>query len=162
MAATLAAALPGACGTEVAPDEVRQEQNIPACAEVCENILAAGCEAPDEADCMADCEPREAIALESEDEACIEAWSDWTHCAAAKSFTCDGFDVSVLPCREARDRAHNRCELGLGPEEPCLDNPVYQKLCPDEKPNARTCRGEKEAGCVIGGSDNHTDLFCCP
>ena len=136
---------------------------MPACAEICDNLAAAGCDASsDPAACLADCEPREEIARSSEWEACTDAWADWTRCAANEEFVCEGFDVSILPCREERDRARNRCELGLGPEDPCLDNPVFDHLCPDDKPDARICRGVKEEGCVVGGTDNHADLYCCP
>jgi len=156
------ALLAAGCGTSDPRGSGRQAQAA-ACRAVCANVVEAGCKASsDEEACLEACREKAEIVATSDSDHCHEAFAAWSRCAAEAELECDGFAVSMLPCRADRDHVRNYCELGLGPDEPCLDNPVYAHLCPEEKPRALNCRGRPEAGCVVGGTDNHVDLYCCP
>lgn len=161
-AISFATVLVGACDTGGSTDTGTQGQDGGSCRALCANVAAAECPAAGEADCLVDCEATAAIAAASESEACEAVWAGYVECMADAALECNGSDVSRLPCRADYDRTQNYCVHGFTPEEPCLDNPVASDLCGGATPHAKLCRGDAEKGCVLGGTANHTDFYCCP
>ncbi len=137
------------------------------CAEVCGVLMASECfYGGGEADCNTSCEGWDSQAAASSLIGCPEAWIDYKECMAAASVdNCGGVATwNVIECRGEWDHYQNYCVYGFSSTQPCLGGATWDAYCTGVagKPHGKLCRGEEEAGCVVGGTPINTDLYCCP
>lgn len=140
------------------------------CDGVCNALFAQHCfYGGGESDCRRSCNGWETQYVAVGADYCKQAWADWKGCAASAALVCANDsdpDWNALPCRHHWDHVQNYCiNKNATPDTPCLpDNAVLNTFCAGTPatPNGKSCFGNPPQGCVVGGTSNNANLYCCP
>ena len=164
----------GGGGGSQGPGDSGGSENPPSgeadCAGVCSALMKAKCfYAGGETDCNRSCTGWETEFVANGPAYCQQAWSDYKTCMTTTAIaTCpDQVGIAqwnVMECRMHWDHFNNYCQSGMSPSQPCTDMAMFNSVCNTVpgKPNARSCFGDVPAGCVVGGTTNNSNLYCCP
>jgi hypothetical protein len=136
------------------------------CTDVCAVLMAAQCYyGGGEADCNASCSGWDTM-YGAGTAPCQAAWAEYKACVSSASLdNCGGvLTWNVLECRASWDHTQNYCVNYMQPSIPCMTNAAWDPFCSGVagKTNAKLCRGDVPAGCVVGGTASNADLYCCP
>ncbi|HEY3452602.1 MAG TPA: hypothetical protein VGK67_40030 [Myxococcales bacterium] len=134
------------------------------CEKACHKSLDIYCSSEPVATCAKSCEDTR-TALEGKPQYCQDAYAHYIDCLAAMTNPQCGFkSLDPGECRPAMDHYKNYCILSFTPEEPCVDSPpILNALCADKpQQRPRSCMGEVESGCVMGGDSDFANVYCCP
>ena len=139
------------------------------CEDVCGALFEQNCfYGGGEADCMTSCEGYVTTYVTPGPDYCQAAWDAYTGCVTTAALVCtDDFDPdwNAMPCRGHWDHYTNYCvNMNAMPTTPCTDNAAFDAFCTGTPatPKGRSCLGDAPADCVVGGTDNNSDLYCCP
>ncbi len=137
------------------------------CAEVCGVLMSSECfYGGGEADCNTTCDGWDTQATASSLIGCPDAWVAYKECMVdADINNCGGVATwNVIECRGQWDHYQNYCVYGLPSTTACVAEALLDSFCAGVagKPHGKICRGQEEAGCVVGGTSNNADLYCCP
>ncbi|MBM4395787.1 MAG: hypothetical protein FJ087_08860 [Deltaproteobacteria bacterium] len=111
--------------------------------------------------CMTQCAEQKQMA-DGKGGACKEANDSYLACGATKGLHCMDYQIDYMPCRSEKDHTYNYCNGVSTPDTPCMAVPVFDVACTGGTPKAYNCRGNVPAGCVVGGTNNNSDMYCCP
>jgi hypothetical protein len=138
------------------------------CDDVCNALFAQSCfYGGGESDCSTSCNGWDMMYASGTDY-CQQAWSDYKSCIAGGGLTCidDGNpDWNAAPCRGDWDHVQNYCvNMNAMPDTPCMENAAFDAFCSGTPatPHGKSCFGDAPAGCVVGGTENNSNLYCCP
>jgi hypothetical protein len=139
------------------------------CDAVCDAMFAQDCfYAGGEADCLMSCNGWETDYAQPGPDYCQAAWDAYKSCMSTQTLDCnpDGNpDWAVTICREHWDHFNNYCiNKNADPSTPCTQNSAFDAFCTStpDTPTGNSCFGDVPAGCVIGGNENNSNLYCCP
>lgn len=139
------------------------------CDDVCDAMFAQSCfYGGGEADCRTSCNGWNTQYTSTGADYCQTAWADYRTCMTSASLTCadDGNpDWGAIECRGDWDHVQNYCVYrNATPATPCMVNAAFDAFCTSTPatPEGRSCLGDAPAGCVVGGTQNNANLYCCP
>jgi len=142
------------------------------CEGVCNALISQGCfyaSAQDQSDCQMSCNGYETMYAAVGPDYCMQAWSDYKTCIANESLHCvEDFepDWETVTCRDHWDHFQNYCVTkNAMPSTPCMpDMPIFDSFCTatPATPHGKSCFGDAPAGCVVGGTENNSNVYCCP
>jgi hypothetical protein len=140
------------------------------CDAVCNAMFAQDCfYAGGEADCRMSCNGWETQYAQPGPDYCQAAWDAYKSCMSTETLACnpDGNpDWNVTICREHWDHFNTYCiNMNADPSTPCMAVPTFDMVCAAQDPatpTAMSCFGDKQAGCVVGGNEGYSNMYCCP
>lgn len=139
------------------------------CDDVCNSLFDQGCfYAGGENDCRMSCNGWETQYVSPGPDYCHAAWEAYKSCVVSETMDCpDDYnpDWNALPCRGHWDHFQNYCiNQNATPSTPCTENAALDAFCADSpgKPKGKSCFGDAPADCVVGGTINNSNLYCCP
>lgn len=136
------------------------------CDGVCNDLMTEHCfYGGGDSDCRMSCNGWDA-AYASGSADCKKVWADYKSCIVSKTLTCpDDSDAhwGVLACREHWDHVQTYCvNLNAMPSTPCMAITAFDSVCDAAHPHAQSCFGDVPSGCIVGGTENNSNLYCCP
>lgn len=139
------------------------------CNGVCSALLSQHCfYAGGMDDCLTSCNGWDAQYASGADY-CVQAWDDYKSCITSESLVCpEDYDAhwDTIECRGHWDHVQNYCvNMNAMPSTLCMpDNAVFDTFCTSTPatPHGKSCFGDAPANCVVGGTENNSNLYCCP
>jgi hypothetical protein len=137
------------------------------CDGVCNALLSQHCfYTGGDADCRMSCNGWETMYVAKGADYCKKAWDDYKSCIVTKPLTCpmdSDAHWGAVACREHWDHFNTYCiNMNATPSTACMAIPTFDTICDAAHPHAQSCFGDVPSGCVVGGTENNSNLYCCP
>ncbi|APR84937.1 Hypothetical protein A7982_10286 [Minicystis rosea] len=139
------------------------------CDGVCNSLMTQHCFYTNgDDDCRMSCTGWETQYVASGSDDCQQAWADYKSCIVSAALTCPSDSDAhwaAIACREHWDHFQGYCiQKNATPDTPCTDNAVFDTFCQGDTahPHGKSCLGNRPAECVVGGTENNANLYCCP
>ena len=139
------------------------------CDGVCNSLMGQHCfYTGGDADCRMSCNGWETQYVATGPDYCQKAWADYKSCITSKPLTCPSDSDAhweAVACREHWDHFQGYCILkNATPDTACVMNAAFDAYCSADAahPHGQVCMGNVPSECVLGGTENNANLYCCP